>query len=109
MFTSVEQIKIGVSAFIDKEIGAKAVGFQKFATYFMLVKINKAVESYLQQFKDNVMTSDLFNESGNLNLDEAYNLAKQAVQKSGNFTLYGVILGETDIDKIYHYIQSVVA
>jgi hypothetical protein len=109
MHVSIEQIKIGVSAFVEHEVASKAVGFQKFATYFVLPKINKAVEGYLHQFKDNYMTADFYNESGNVNVDEMYNLAKQAVQKSGQFTLYGVILGESDIDKLYHYIQRATA
>jgi hypothetical protein len=31
-------------------------------------------------------------------------MAKQAVRKSGQFAVYGVLLDETDIDKIYTYI-----
>lgn len=104
MFVNTEQIQIGVTNFIEQEIAAKAVGFQKFATYFVLPKINKVIEQYMVQLKDNPIVSDMFNENGDINIDELYNMAKMAVRKSGQFAVYGVLLNENDIDKIYSYI-----
>ena len=104
MYVNTEQVQIGVTNFIDQEIGSKAVGFQKFAIYFVLPKVNKVVANYMHQLKDNPIMSDMFNENGDVNLDDLYNTAKQAVRKSGQFAVYGVILNETDIDRIYSYI-----
>lgn len=104
MFVNTEQIQIGVTNFIEQEIAAKAVGFQKFATYFVLPKINKVIENYMQVLKENPIVSDFFNENGDVNIDELYNMAKMAVRKSGQFAVYGVLLNENDIDKIYSYI-----
>lgn len=104
MFVNTEQIQIGVTNFIEQEIASKAVGFQKFATYFVLPKVNKVIEQYMIQLKDNPIVKDMFNESGDVNIDELYNMAKQAVRKSGQFAVYGVLLNENDIDKIYSYI-----
>ena len=106
MLVTIQQIQIGATNFIEKEIASKAVGFQKFATYFMLPKINKAISDYIVRIKENPMAKDFFSENGSVDLDEVYNLSKQAIQKSGQFTVYGVILGETDIDKMYEYIKS---
>lgn len=104
MFVNTEQIQIGVTNFIEQEIAAKAVGFQKFATYFVLPKINKVIEHYMQVLKENPIVADFFNENGDVNIDELYNMAKMAVRKSGQFAVYGVLLNESDIDKIYAYI-----
>lgn len=104
MFVNTEQIQIGVTNFIEREIAIKAVGFQKFATYFVLPKINKVIEHYMQELKGNPIVGDFFNENGDVNIDELYNMAKQAVKKSGQFSVYGVLLNESDIDKIYTYI-----
>ena len=106
MLVNVQQIQMGATNFIEKEIASKAVGFQKFATYFVLPKINKAIAEYIHRIKDNPMAKDFFAENGSVDLDEVYNLSKQAIQKSGQFTVYGVILGETDIDKMYEYIKN---
>ena len=106
MLVTIQQIQIGATNFIEKEIASKAVGFQKFATYFMMPKINKAIYDYIVRIKENPMAKDFFSENGSVDLDEVYNLSKQAIQKSGQFTVYGVILGETDIDKMYEYIKS---
>ena len=105
MLVTIQQIQIGATNFIEKEIASKAIGFQKFATYFMLPKINKAISDYIVRIKENPMAKDFFSENGSVDLDEVYNLSKQAIQKSGQFTVYGVILGETDIDKMYEYIK----
>ena len=104
MFVNTQQVQIGVTNYIEQEIASKAVGFQKFATYFVLPKVNKVIEQYMIQLKDNPIVKDMFNENGDVNIDELYNMAKQAVRKSGQFAVYGVLLDESDIDKIYAYI-----
>jgi hypothetical protein len=104
MFVNTERIQIGVTNYIEQEIASKAVGFQKFATYFVMPKVNKIIEHYMQQLKGNPIMSDSFNENGDVNVDELYNMSKQAVRKSGQFAVYGVLLNESDIDKIYSYI-----
>lgn len=104
MFVNTQKVQIGVTNYIEQEIASKAVGFQKFATYFVLPKVNKVIEQYMIQLKDNPIVKDMFNENGDVNIDELYNMAKQAVRKSGQFAVYGVLLDESDIDKIYAYI-----
>lgn len=104
MFVNTQKVQIGVTNYIEQEIASKAVGFQKFATYFVLPKVNKVIEQYMIQLKDNPIVKDMFNENGDINIDELYNMAKQAVRKSGQFAVYGVLLDEGDIDKIYAYI-----
>ena len=106
MFVNTEQVEIGVISFIENEIASKAVGFQKFAVYFVLPKVKKVIDHYMHEFKTNPIVSDMFNENGDVDVDELYNLAKQAVRKSGQFSFYGVIFNETDIDKLYNYIRS---
>jgi hypothetical protein len=104
MFVNTQQVQIGVTNFIEQEIASKAVGFQKFATYFVLPKVNKTIEHYMYQLKSNPIIGDMFNENGDVNVDELYNMAKQAVKKSGQFAVYGVLLNGSDIDKLYAYI-----
>ena len=105
MFVTTEKIQIGITNFIEQEIASKAVGFQKFATYFILPKVNKTIEHYMIQLRDNPIMKESFNENGDVNVDELYNMAKQAVRKSGQFSIYGVLLDESDIDKLYTYIS----
>lgn len=107
MFVNTEQIQIGVTNFIENEIGKKAVGFNKFATYFALPIINKKITQYLNTFSTNELTKEMFDENKNLDLDAVYNMAKSAVQKSGQFVFFGIMFNETDIDKLYTYIKGV--
>ena len=101
---NLEQIQLGILGFVEKEIASKATGFKKFGIYFMMPTIKKSVADYLVKMKS--FMPDLFDENGNVDLDQFYNLAKDAIKKSGQFEFMGVIFNETDIDKLYSYIKS---
>jgi hypothetical protein len=106
MFVNTQQIQLGVTNFIENEIAKKAVGFNKFAVYFAMPVINKKLTSYIDAFSSNPLTKDLFDENNNVDLDAIYNMAKNAVQKSGQFVYYGIMFNENDIDKLYTYIRG---
>lgn len=106
MFVNAEQIRLGVNNFIENEIAKKAVGANKFLVYFIMPMINKKLSNYIETFKNNELTKDMFDTNGNVDLDKVYNMAKQAVQKSGQFVLFGIVFNETDIDKLYNYIKG---
>lgn len=105
---NIEQIQMGLNKYIEEEIAKKATGFNKFAVYFALPSINKKIPQLITNFKDNEMAKDFFDENGNINLDEIYNNAKIAISKSGQFSLYGIIFNETDVDKLYNYIKNTI-
>ena len=107
MFANKEQILIGVTNYIDEEIAKKAVGANKFFVYFAMPIMNKKINKYIDDFSKNEMTKDMFDINGNVDIDIIYNMAKDAVRKSGQFTLYGIIFNETDIDKLHTYITNV--
>ena len=46
MMVNLEQVQIGVTNFIDREIGAKATGFKKFGVYFLMPTIKKTISDY---------------------------------------------------------------
>lgn len=104
MIVNVEQIQNGVVNFIDKEIASKAVGVKKFTIYFMLPTIRNKVVKYLESVKE--FMPELFDENNNVDIDKVYNLAKDAIKKTGQFEFMGIIFNETDIDKLYTYIKG---
>lgn len=106
MFVNTQQIQVGVTNFIENEIAKKAVGLNKFLTYFSLPIVNKKVSNFINEFSSNPLTKDLFDENNNLDLEAVYGMAKNAVQKSGQFVVYGIMFNETDIDRLYTYIKS---
>ena len=104
MIVNLEQIQMGVLGFVEKEIASKATGFKKFGIYFIMPTIKKSVADYLVKLKS--FMPDLFDENSDVDLDKFYNLAKDAIKKSGQFEFMGIIFNETDIDKLYSYIKS---
>lgn len=107
MFVNIEQVQIGITNFIEREIAEKAVGANKFITYMAMPIIQKKVEKTIHLFAENELTKDMFDEHRNVDIDVVYNMAKNAIRKSGQFSVYGVvILNETDIDKLYAYIRG---
>lgn len=106
MFVNTEQIQLGITNFVENEIARKAVGFNKFIAYFAMPIINKKTSSYIESFSTNPLTKDLFDENKNVDIDAVYNMAKDAVRKSGQFVYYGIMFNENDIDKLYTYIRG---
>ena len=106
MFVNVEQIQLGVNRYIENEIANKATGFNKFVVCFVSPLATRKVAQYINTLADNPLMSDMFDGNHNVNLDEVYRMAKDAIQKSGQFVLLGMVFNETDIDKLYNYIRG---
>lgn len=106
MTVTIQQIQTGVTQFIEQEIAQKAVGFKKFTVYFMLPQVVNKVPGLIESYRSNQLFADLFNETGNVDLDKLYNMAKVAIAKSGQIELAGIIFNETDVDKLYSYIRN---
>ena len=104
MTANIEQIQNGVINFIEKEIASKAVGLKKFGVYFFMPIIKTKVAGYLLNAKE--LMPELFDENNNVNVDKVYNMAKEAIKKSGQFEYLGIIFNETDVDKLYSYIRQ---
>ena len=106
MFVNTEQIQLGVVTFIENEIAKKAVGANKFIVYFAIPIIGNKIAQYINTFAENDFTKDFFDEQRNVNLDAVYTQAKEAIKKSGQFVIYGIVFNETDVDKLYAYIKQ---
>jgi hypothetical protein len=106
MYVNKEQVEMGIARYIETEIGNKATGFNKFATYFAMPIITKKASQVIDSFSTNEITKELFDDNKNLNIDEVYNMSKRAIQKSGQFVWMGMIFNETDIDKLYNCIRG---
>lgn len=107
MFVNIEQIQMGTMNFIENEIAKKSNGATKFFVYFSMPIISKKINNYVNSFSTNELTKEMFDENQKIDLDVVYNMAKEAIRKSGQFVLYGIIFNETDIDKLYTYIKGV--
>lgn len=106
MFVNTEQLQMGVTQFIENELAAKAVGMNKFLLYFSLPLVHKQIAHYVSSFSANPLTAEMFDKNHNVDLDLLYSMAKNAVQKSGQFVAYNIVFSESDIDKLYTYIQK---
>lgn len=106
MIVTIQQIQTGITHFIEQEIAQKAVGFKKFTVYFMLPQIINKVPVLIENYRSNQLFTDLFNETGNIDIDKLYNISKMAITKSGQIELAGIIFNEADIDKLYAYIRN---
>lgn len=104
MLVSVEQIQRGVRAYVEREIATQAVGFKKFAVYFIMPQLDKYTADYLNKFK--TLLPDMFDSAGLVNLHTVYDYAKSAIKQTGSFELMGIIFNETDVDKLYSYING---
>lgn len=108
MVVTINQINAGVIKFIDSEIMPKANDIGKFAIGFAAASIPAKVAGMINQFKATGMIDDLFDENGNIKLDEAYKRAKDAMSKVGQVKIpvirYNV--DAVDIDTLYNLIKQ---
>ena len=106
MLINVQQAQRGIINYVENEIAKKATGLTKFGIYFIMPKLSTNTAKMINSLKDNVMFKDMFDENGNIELDAVYNSAKEAIKKSGQFEMFGIIFNESDIDKLYNYIKN---
>ena len=104
MIVTVQQIQLGIAKYVENEIAKKATGFKKFAIYFILPQLTNKVTQIVNS--DNIMDKTFLDDNNNIKLDELYAMAKEAIRKSGQFELYGIIFNETDVDSLYSYIKN---
>lgn len=103
MSVSIQQIQSGIARFVENEIAKKATGFKKFAIYFILPQI----VGKIGEFSNSDMFKAFLDSNGNVKIDDLYNMAKDAIRRSGQFELYGIIFNENDVDSLYSYIKEV--
>jgi predicted nucleotidyltransferase len=108
MVVSIDQVRVGVKKYVENEIASKSTGLVKFLIYFIIPSIDKSVVDYVNKAKESGMFSDMFNENGHVVVDEAYNRAVFAMEKSGKLFLekYNLTLDRTDVEKLYQYIKE---
>lgn len=98
MRITTEQLQRAVANYFDEEIGSRATGFKKFASYFMMASLENKIPQMASKFADT---------DGYINVDDMYNNAKMAIKKSGQFVLWDIIFDERDVDKLYSQIERV--
>ena len=101
---NIEQVQRGIKEYIDFEIGNKATGIKKFFVYFILPSVDKYTIKYLDKLKNFI--PEIIDDSNNIDIDMLYNYSKSAIQKTGQFEFMNIIFNETDIDKLYTYINK---
>ena len=108
MKVSIEQIQKAIELYFNQEILPKAVGFKKFTTALVFNMYKPKLQDLLINLADNhiVKMSGVVDEQQFVNIDALYNYAKDAVQKSGQFEVLGIIFTETDLDKVYSLLHT---
>lgn len=108
MIVTIEQIQAGLIKFIDSELVPKANGLGKFMICFMAPSIPAKVTNMIGALKAGGSMPDLFDESGNIKIDEVYKRAKEAMAKTGNVNIPGLNYNadSTDIEILYNLIKN---
>ena len=94
MAVTLQQVKAGIGNYADAELGRKAQGVTKFGVYFMLPRVDKLIDKYYNQAVNNPLFADMFDESGNVDIDAVYDALwigrgklRCTVSASGGMTL----------------------
>ena len=105
MYVNMDKIKIGLANYIEQEIVKQAEsGKAKYLYSFAKPRAVKLVEKYINKNRDNPFVEDLFDERGDVNLDELYDEAVEASRQTGRFEFFGIWVSEDTFKTIYSYI-----
>lgn len=108
MTVSLEQIQVGFAKYIDNELGAKATGLTKFMVYFATPSIQNMINVKINEYRSNPLFADMFDEKGNIRLEDAYKRAKEAISKSGKILIpyINYFADEQDLEILFNYIKN---
>lgn len=104
---SLPQVSRGIITFIEKELIFKADSKKQFVMWFIIPQIPKKTEQLFNSYKNNIVIKDFITSEG-IDIENLYKYSKEAIKKVGNMELFGVVLNEQDIDKIYEYITKAI-
>jgi hypothetical protein len=107
MIVSAEKLHKAIITFFEEEVAAKATGFTKFATYFLISSLYNHPEKTVGAILDNplIKMTNIVSEEGHINADDLYSAARSAMEKTQSVTLAGITFGVPDVDHIYTILQ----
>jgi hypothetical protein len=107
---NLNQFKTALNLYLENEIASKASGVTKFLTYFVIGSMQSRFDDYLKTITENPLfaLSDIYNKQTNeIDIEKLYTYAKNAMQKTGSLTMYGIIFKPEDIDILFDYMRRV--
>lgn len=109
MNVNMEQIHAGIIRFIDEELAPRANGLQKFMLYFAVPSLSNILNNKFEQLRVSGLFNDVLTEDGLIKLDEVYNRAAAAMQKSGKILIpqLGYLADADDLTRLYNIIKSI--
>ena len=108
MTVKLEQIQVGFAKYIDNELGAKATGLTKFMVYFATPSIQNMLKVKINEYRSNPLFSDMFDDKGDIKLEDTYKRAKEAISKSGKILIPQInyFADEQDLELLFNYIKN---
>lgn len=104
MKVNAEQIKKGLTNYIDEEIANKSNGLRQFVVYMAIPMIRRNAEELMNKYADNPLFNG-FIDGDEVELDEVYDMAKEAMRKTGKVEISGILFDDGDLDKLYEHIK----
>lgn len=108
MKVNIEQLQRAITEYFNQEILAKAAGWKKFSTALLFNMYKPKLADLVNSLAENplIKITGIIDENHFIDIDALYTHAKDAIQKSGQFELMGIIFTETDIDKLNSIIRT---
>ena len=104
---SIDALVQAVHRFFEEEILSKTSGFKQFLTGLVGSAYIEKIPQLINQNKQTLQTLDFLTPDNTINIENVYNHAKRAAQKTGSFTVSGIIFTDLDIEKLYSLIKGV--
>ena len=104
MYAPIDKVQRGIHHYAESEVAPKATGLTKFGVFMVLPSVHKFVADFAEKWKNNPMTSDLFNEAGDIDLDMLKERAMHAMEHCPYLEVAGFKFDSSDIEAMYNCI-----
>jgi len=104
MFISPSKVPLIVSQYIETEVIPKGTIAQKAMSYAIIFAFNEKWNSFMKNEKivSSAKLAGAMNEDGLIDIDYLHKMSNFVISKVNNLPLFGYVLDETDIEKIFN-------
>lgn len=90
-----------LATYVDTEIAPKTVGLQKLITYGMLGMAQRKTDALVAHYSPILKAAGIMPSDTTIDLELAHDIAKFAMDKTGQVSVMDYIMDSSDVESIY--------
>ena len=108
MKVNIEQVQRAITEYFNQEILAKTTGWKKFTTDLAFSLYKAKLPNMFLHWAENplIKATGIIDDNHFIDVETLYAHAKNSIQKSGQVEFMQILFNDSDVDKLYNYMQN---